>query len=105
LTRTTRKGQAHLSVISVWEVALKSSIGKLKLPMDFDEWWEKARSYPGIIIVPIDLADAIASVHLPDSVPRDPADRFIVALASRLGAKLITSDERLQNCGVVNVIS
>jgi PIN domain nuclease of toxin-antitoxin system len=104
IASATRKGQARLSVISVWEVALKSSIGKLKLPLQFDEWWDKARSYPGISVVSIDSADAISSARLPDSVPRDPADRFIVALALRIGAKLVTLDGRLQRCGVVETI-
>ena len=86
-------------------MALKTEMGKLSLPMDFDSWWTKARSYPGITVVPLDVADAIASAQLPDSVPRDPADRFIVALALRLGAPLVTADLRLQVCGVVEVIS
>ena len=101
IDQSMHNGQARVSVISVWEVALKSAAGKLKLPMDFDLWWDAARNCPGITFVPIDSPDAIASVQLPDSVPRDPADRLIVALAARLGATLVTLDKRLIDCGIV----
>jgi PIN domain nuclease of toxin-antitoxin system len=35
-------------------------------------------------------------VALPNSLPRDPADRIIAATALGLGATLVTGDERLR---------
>jgi hypothetical protein len=44
---------------------------------------------------PVDTGIAVRSVELPDLHP-DPADRLIVASAERLGATLVTKDERLR---------
>jgi PIN domain nuclease of toxin-antitoxin system len=94
--RETSRGQCRVCVISVWEVALKVQLGKLHLPLDVDRWFELARSYPGITIDSLDARDAIASTRLPGDFHRDPADRFIVAFARRLGASLVTSDGRIR---------
>jgi PIN domain nuclease of toxin-antitoxin system len=84
-----------LSAISVWELALKHGIGKLELDRDLRSWVAVAITYPGIRVVPLDTDDAIESTFLPGKFHRDPADRFIVALARRLGARVVTSDRRI----------
>jgi PIN domain nuclease of toxin-antitoxin system len=89
-------GCALVSVISVWEVALKVRLGRLALHLELDQWLSRASSYPGIQIVGLDPDDAIESTRLPGDFHRDPADRLIVALARRHGAKLVTQDERIQ---------
>jgi PIN domain nuclease of toxin-antitoxin system len=96
ITRATARDAARVSVISVWEVALKSGLRKLTLPLAIDEWLERARSYPGLGIEPLLPQDAIASTRLPGELHRDPADRFIVSLALRLDAPLVTADEKLR---------
>lgn len=87
----------RVSVISVWEVAVKAAIGKLTLPMEIGAWFDRARSYPGTFIDPLDPAVAIASTQLPPPLHRDPADRIIVALARHHGERLVTSDRRLRS--------
>lgn len=82
----------RVSVISVWEIAVKSALGKLELSMDMDEWFRQARSYPNLVVEPVSAQDAIASVRLPGNFHKDPADRIIVAMARRHGVNLITSD-------------
>ncbi len=104
LRRSTKRGEASLSVISVWEVALKQGLGKLHLPMDIDTWYEQASAYPGITIEQITPHDAIASTRLPGDFHRDPADRFIVTLARRHGASLVTSDKKIQDYPHVKTI-
>jgi PIN domain nuclease of toxin-antitoxin system len=95
--RKATAGQgARVSVISLWEVALKSSLGKLHLPMDIDTWYARARAYPGVGIEALQPEDAIASTRLPGEIHRDPADRFILALARRLAVPLVTADEKLR---------
>ena len=96
IQRATEDSRALVSVISVWEVALKVSLGKLALHLELDQWFCRASSYPGIQIVDLDPDDAIESTRLPGDFHKDPADRFIVALARRHGATLMTRDERIQ---------
>ncbi|WP_245246216.1 type II toxin-antitoxin system VapC family toxin [Nostoc sp. ATCC 53789] len=38
-----------VSTISVWEIAIKFSIGKLTLPLPIDEWYSLARTHSGIV--------------------------------------------------------
>ena len=95
---------ALLSVISVWEVALKVTVGKLHLHMDLDSWYARARAYPGIDIVELSADDAIESTRLPGDFHRDPADQMIVALARRLGSRLITRDRRILAYEHVNAV-
>ena len=51
--------------------------------------------YPGIVIEPLDVADATESTLLPGDFHQDPADRIIVALARRYDARLVTVDEKI----------
>jgi len=86
----------RISVISVWEIALKSNLGKLKLPLQINEWVHHASSYPNLTIELLSIQDAIASTQLPGEFHKDPADRIIVALARRHKATLITSDKLIR---------
>jgi len=84
-----------LSAISAWEVALKNSLGKLELDRDARSWIARAATYPGLRVESLRQEDAIESAHLPGDIHRDPADRFIIALARRLRAPVVTSDHRI----------
>jgi len=86
-----------VSAISVWEIALKYSTGKLPLPLSVNEWFALAKTRPGITIEPLDPLDAIASTQLPGDFHKDPADRMIVAFAYRRNIELITCDQKILN--------
>ncbi len=93
-----------VSAISVWEVALKHSLGKLDLDRDIRSWVALAIAYPGIRIAPLDREDALESTLLPERIHRDPADRFIVALARRLRSPVVTSDREILRYAHVETI-
>ena len=84
-----------ISSISAWEVALLAQRGRLVLRYPVREWIARAEALAGLRFLPVDTGIAIRSVELPDLHP-DPADRLIVASAERLGATLVTRDERLR---------
>lgn len=96
IQREETSGEIVVSVVSAWEVALKHSLGKLELDRDVASWIAIATGYPRVRLVPLEVDDAVQSTSLPGSFHRDPADRFIVALARRLGAPLVTSDTRIR---------
>ena len=87
---------ARVSAISCWEVAMLVDRGRLELAMPAAAWVEHARSLPFLEFVPLGPEEALAAVALPDFPHRDPADRMIVATALRLGATLVTADQRLR---------
>ena len=60
--------------ISVWEIAVKSGLGKLKLPLPIEEWYALAQTHSGTVIEPLNPVDAIASSLLPEPFHKDPAD-------------------------------
>jgi PIN domain nuclease of toxin-antitoxin system len=84
-----------VSAISVWEIAVKSSIGKLALPVPIDDWYTLAKSHSGIVIEALNPEDAIFSTQLPGDFHKDPADRIIVAMARRYNVPLITCDNNI----------
>lgn len=93
-----------VSAISVWEIAVKSSIGKLILPLPIDEWYNLASTNSGIVIEPLSPLDAIASTSLPGTFHKDPADRILVAIARKYNIPLITCDTKILNYPHVQTI-
>lgn len=96
LLEEARTQQAlFVSAISAWEVSVLARKGRLAFRLDSRRWLEQALQVPGIEVVPLDAPTAVEADHLPLPHP-DPADRFIAATALRLGAVLVTRDEKLQ---------
>lgn len=91
----TKRGVLLVSAISVWEVAVKTQLGKLDIPMEIYRWFNLAANYPAIRIEPLSPLDAIDSTLLPGEFHKDPADRIIIALARRYGVDLITCDRKI----------
>lgn len=89
-------GGILVSVVSVWEIALKCSIGKLELPMDVKSWVAAAQSYPGIRMVPLSSEVALESTLLPGTFHQDPADRFLVALSRLRDVPIATADRKIR---------
>ncbi|MGL4503313.1 MAG: type II toxin-antitoxin system VapC family toxin [Planktothrix sp.] len=93
-----------VSAISVWEVAVKSSLGKLVLPLPIGEWYQLAKTHSGVVIEPLSPIDAIASTQLPEVFHKDPADRILVAIARRYEISLVTCDAKILNYPFVKTI-
>ena len=93
-----------VSAISLWEVAVKSALGKLVLDRDVRAWIHFASSYPGVSVVPIDASDAVESTILPGNFHEDPADRMIIALARRLECPIVTGDPAMRAYRYVKTI-
>src|SRR5574338_1335268 len=87
------EGDAYVSAISFWELALKIRQGRFRLSVTIGDWRADVLRL-GVREVPMDGAIGIAANDL-DGLHRDPADRLIVATALGLGASLVTSDSKL----------
>lgn len=88
-----RTSRVVVSATSFWEVAVLVAKQRIALKRPVDHWRADALRL-GIDEIAIDGAIAIESGML-SGLPLDPADRFIVATALKLGASLVTSDARL----------
>ena len=86
-------GEAFVSVISVWEIALLVRKQRLSLPLGVHRWVQQAFRLPGLRLLPFTPDIAIESVHLPDSLNNDPSDRILVASALVESLRLMTHDK------------
>ena len=94
-----------VSDISIWEVAMLHSLGRIRLTIPLREWLGKAVAPPSVRRQGISPAIAAEVAALPDSFHRDPADRILVATARVLGATLLTQDRRIVNAALTDTLS
>ena len=83
-----RANHVHLSVASIWELAIKADLGKLRLPVEPAE----ICAAMGIRVLDISVAHVQHLRDLP-KLHRDPFDRILVATARAEGLTLVTHDE------------
>lgn len=83
-----------VSAVSLWEIWLKQSLGKLRLPSDFAERLS-AESFESLPLTG-DQARRVASLPWHH---RDPFDRMLIAQAQVEKLALLTSDEALTAYG------
>lgn len=95
-----RASEVRFSAASVWEMSIKSSIGKLILPPNADIAAELALA--GFRALPVEIDHAAAVQHLP-LLHRDPFDRMLVAQAQLEGLTLVTGDVALSAYDVPTV--
>jgi PIN domain nuclease of toxin-antitoxin system len=88
-------GLLRVAAISLWELALLASRGRVVLGKPTNLWLEEALADPGPIIEPLSTRVAIESCDLPGTIHRDAADRIIVATARVTNAVLMTRDRRI----------
>ena len=82
------------SAATTWELALKASLGKLKMPEGFVETVEEE----GFTHLPVTPVHAMAVRALPWH-HRDPFDRLLVAQAAVEGLRLLTAEPLLARYG------
>ena len=81
----------YISAASVWEIAIKRTLGKLKCPDDLELAITRTRFVP----LSVTVAHGIAAGGLPRHHD-DPFDRMIIAQAMAESLMIITSDERFR---------
>ena len=83
-----RSENAHVSPITVWEMAIKHGIGKLPLPTTDVAGSIAAQ---GFVWLPVQPSHAQALFTLP-ALHRDPFDRLLIAQAQAENMRLVTYD-------------
>jgi PIN domain nuclease of toxin-antitoxin system len=84
-----------VSAASAWELAIKSAIGKLRIPDDLSDQLRAARFVPLSITV-----EHALEVRRLDPRHGDPFDRLLVAQARAEDLTLVTRDTRLAAYGI-----
>jgi PIN domain nuclease of toxin-antitoxin system len=81
----------HVSAVTVWELTIKSMLGKLTVPADLS----KRLTGQGLELLSVTAEHAEAIRDFPELARHDPFDRLIVAQAARTGLRLLTADHIL----------
>lgn len=81
--------------ISLWEVAMLVSRGRLTLGEPLERWLEAASDPRTVRVLPVTAAVAAEVARLPDTFQNDPADRLIVATCRALGHPLLSRDRAI----------
>jgi PIN domain nuclease of toxin-antitoxin system len=85
------RNDKYLSVASIWEMAIKLSLGKLRLGVTLAEVIDIAAIGNGIHILPIALEHSLYVSTLPWH-HRDPFDRMLIAQAIKEKMTILGSD-------------
>ncbi len=89
----------HVSPITAWEVGMLVSLGRLRLAVRPDRWFQRVVEVPGVRLADMSPGVLVASSFLPGTPPRDPADRIIAATAREYDYRLVTRDRLLLSYG------
>ena len=87
-----RESERFLSAVSLWEITLKASKGKLDLRgVALDELIGLA-SEMGIVTISLSPEEAISQAHLAESTHSDPFDRMLIWQAISRKLTLVSGD-------------
>ena len=87
----TPENERLVSIVSLWEIALKMSLGKLSMGATFDQLIPQQLLENNITLLPIEIPHLYQLVQLPFH-HRDPFDRLLIAQGISDGLPLISRD-------------
>lgn len=88
-----------ISAASYWELAIKASLGKFRLPRPYADFIDHAIRGQGFSVLPIAASHATIVSELPFH-HRDPFDRLLVAQALAENIHLVSADATFDRYGV-----
>lgn len=95
----SRGTTAYLSAVSVWELAVKYRLGKIKLPDVPAAFVPEAMRRLNLEPLDLDVEAAVLAAELDDH-HGDPFDRMLVCQALHHGLTILTPDRLIRRYGV-----
>ena len=96
------RNECFVSVASGWEIAIKVSLGKLRIDGALDRFLPEQLAANGFQALAIDFRHTALVATLPFH-HRDPFDRLLVAQAQVEGLAIVTSDPLIARYGVETI--
>lgn len=93
-----KENSIFFSSVSLWEMAIKKSLGRLTLPRNIVEILQTE----GFQVLPISHEEALGISDLPQ-IHQDPFDRMLVMQAKLYNYVLITRDKNIMHYPVVTI--
>ena len=91
-----------MSLVSAWELAIKASLGKLRLSLPVALYFERHVAASGFDVLAIDLVHLGAVEELPHH-HGDPFDRLLIAQAKASHMTLVSADKTFAKYGVKRI--
>jgi len=90
--------EKFVSIVSIWETAIKVSIGKMTLTAPFDDLFPHQLQINGFELLPVKVEHTSILTTLPFH-HRDPFDRLLIAQATEEHMTLVSIDEVFDDYG------
>ena len=97
-----RTNQLYLSTASIWELGIKTQLGKIQLPESFESFVPKRLQVFQMIPLSISPSHAIVAATLPLH-HKDPFDRMIIAQAQCENLSILTNDTFFRDYEVTTI--
>jgi PIN domain nuclease of toxin-antitoxin system len=94
--------EKFVSIASIWETAIKVSIGKMSLSAPFDVLFPRQLQINGFDLLPVKVEHTSVVTTLPFH-HRDPFDRLLIAQAIKERMTLVSVDEVFDNYGITRL--
>lgn len=91
-----------IAPITLWELAWLAQHGRVLITGSVESFVRETVSR--VILRPATAEIAALAVRLPESFPREPADRLIAATAIVEGMRLVTADKAIRRSKVVDAV-
>ncbi len=88
---TDTRNEILVSIVSLWEIAIKRSLGKLRFDGSLNQFAATLARENGFTLLPLDVQHLTRLERLPNH-HRDPFDRLLIAQTLETGAKAATND-------------
>lgn len=93
------ENEKFVSAASIWETAIKVSIGKMSLTAPFDDIFPRQLEINGFDLLPVKIEHSSIVATLPFH-HRDPFDRIIAAQAIAESMFIVSLDEIFDHYGI-----
>ena len=97
--KTIANADCFVSVATFWEIAIKCSLEKLRLPGTAERYLTEQMSLNGFEILDIGFRHTMGVISLPWR-HRDPFDRLLAAQALEEGIPVVSRDKIFEDYGV-----
>ena len=91
--------QQLISIVSIWEIAIKHSLGRLNLQTPFPDFVSQHLSGEEVVILGVTVPHILQVATLPHH-HRDPFDRLLIAQALTENIPLVSADSAFAQYGV-----
>ena len=98
------KDELAISSISLWEISMLNSLGRLKLECGVEEFLDTLLAAKKYKVCEITPKIAVQSVSWGEDINKDPADRIISATSYCFNWDLVTADKNLRKSKNINTI-